>query len=137
MQAALRSTLFVPGSSERKLLDGSTRPVARRRFILGSLLAGAAARAMAQDTDRYPSRPVRLIVPAAPGGPSDLVARLVAQRLAEPLGQPVVVENMPGAGLMLGTGTVARARPDGYTLLFTTSTPIVMTPFTIKRCPTM
>ena len=135
MQAALRSMLFVPGSSERKLLNGSARPVARRRFILGSLLAGAAPRAMAQDTDRYPSRPVRLIVPAAPGGPSDLVARLVAQRLAEPLGQPVVVENMPGAGLMLGTGTVARARPDGYTLLFTTSTPIVMTPFTIKKVP--
>jgi len=107
----------------------------RRRFVVGSLLAGAAPSAMAQEADRYPSRPVRLIVPAAAGGPSDLVARLVAQRLAEPLGQPVVVENMPGAGLMLGTGAVARARPDGYTMLFTTSTPIVMTPFTIRKVP--
>lgn len=106
-----------------------------RRRVLAGLLAAGAGPAVAQETERYPARPVRFIVPAAAGGPSDIVARLVAQRLAEPLGQPVVVENMPGAGLMLGTSAVAKARPDGYTLLFTTSTPIVMTPFTVRKVP--
>lgn len=106
-----------------------------RRRLLGGLLAGGAWPAFAQDAERYPARPIRFIVPASAGGPSDVVARLVAQRLAEPLGQPVVVENMPGAGLMLGTSAVAKARPDGYTMLLTTSTPIVMTPFTVRKVP--
>ncbi|MFM1987665.1 MAG: hypothetical protein RJA99_622 [Pseudomonadota bacterium] len=109
----------------------------RRRcaIALGALVAGASIpRVFAQTAaDRYPSRPVRFVVPAAAGGPSDLVARMVAQRLGDALGQPVIVENLPGAGMALGTQTVARAAPDGQTLLFTTSTPIVMTPFTVKK----
>jgi tripartite-type tricarboxylate transporter receptor subunit TctC len=108
-----------------------------RRRVIAAIGAGAALpSAFAQGGgERYPTKPVRFVVPASAGGPSDLVARMVAQRLAEPLGQPVVVENVPGAGLILGTQTVARAAPDGYTLLFTTSTPIVMTPFTVKKLP--
>ena len=69
----------------------------------------------------YPTKPVRLIVGVAPGGANDTVARLVAQTLSERLGQPVVVENRPGAGGNIGLEAAANAPPDGYTLLFATS----------------
>jgi tripartite-type tricarboxylate transporter receptor subunit TctC len=65
----------------------------------------------------YPTRPITLVVPAPPGGQTDVVARIVAQHLAEKLGQPIVIENRAGAGTNIGTAHVARAAPDGYTLL--------------------
>jgi tripartite-type tricarboxylate transporter receptor subunit TctC len=69
----------------------------------------------------YPSQPVRIIVPFAPGGPSDIIARLIGQRLSERLGQPLVIENKPGGGGNIGTEAVVRAPADGYTLLLITS----------------
>lgn len=69
----------------------------------------------------YPDRPVTLVNPYAAGGPADVLARTLARQLADRLGQPVVVENRPGAGATVGTGYVARAKPDGYTLLMATS----------------
>ncbi len=106
------------------------------RCAMAGLVAGSPLVAWSQTADApFPARPVRFIVPAAAGGPSDVVARLAAQKLAEALGQPVIVDNQPGAGMVLGTTAVARAPADGYTLLFTTSTPIVMTPNTMKSLP--
>lgn len=105
----------------------------RRMLLLLAVALSAIAPAHAQQA--YPHKPIKLVVPASAGGPSDVVARLVGEGLAKALGQPVVVENKPGAAQTLGTAQVAKAEPDGYTLLFTTSTPIVMAPFTRKNLP--
>lgn len=94
----------------------------RRRTVAAGLLAGlsmALAPAHAQD---YPSKPVRLIVPFAPGGSADVFGRFIAQRLQESMGQSFVVDNRPGAGSVIGTDAVAKAAPDGYTLLVMSNT---------------
>ena len=85
-----------------------------------ALLAAAASAALAQAD--YPSRPVRIIVPSSPGGGTDILSRLLTPRLSERLGQPVVVDNRPGAGSIIGNELVAKASPDGYTLLMGIST---------------
>jgi tripartite-type tricarboxylate transporter receptor subunit TctC len=86
--------------------------------IVGSLfvaLLGAAAPASAQS--QYPAKPVKIVVPVTTGGPSDLVARLLGDKLSAALGKPVIIENRPGASQSLGAAVVAKADPDGYTLL--------------------
>jgi len=100
----------------------------RRQFL--HLAAGAAALPAASRIARaqvYPSRPVRLIVAFPAGGSSDIVARLLGQRLSERLGQPIVIDNRPGAGGNIGTEAVAKAAPDGYTLLLASNTNAVNT----------
>src|SRR5882724_13529429 len=82
--------------------------------------------------DDYPSRPIRLIVPYAPGGGADTVARIVAKRVAETIGQPIVLENRGGAGSIIGTDMVAKAEGDGYTLLLGQSGPISINPAVYK-----
>lgn len=82
--------------------------------IAGLVFLGMAGQVLAQ---KYPDRPIRLIVPYAPGGSVDTTSRLLAPRFAEALGQQVVVENRPGGGAIIGTGSVAKAAPDGYTIL--------------------
>lgn len=92
----------------------------QRRKVLGGFVALATAPALARaqrGADSFPSQPLKLVVPYAPGGTTDLVARLLAQGLGERLGQPIIIENRPGAGATLGSQAVAEARPDGYTLV--------------------
>ncbi len=89
--------------------------IAMKAFILLAL-AGVTSITAAQNTNAYPTKPITMIVPFPPGGVTDLVARELAKRLSEGLGQPVVVDNRAGAGGNIGTAVLARAQPDGYTL---------------------
>lgn len=92
-----------------------------------ALMSLAAAPALAADSaDAYPSQAIKLIVPFPPGGPTDALARRLAQSLSEPLGQPVIVENKSGAGGNIGSEYVAKSKPDGYTILFGTSGPLAI-----------
>ncbi|MDO9709004.1 Bug family tripartite tricarboxylate transporter substrate binding protein [Paracraurococcus lichenis] len=104
----------------------------RRGALLGAAGLLAAGRARAEE---WPARPIRLVVPFAPGGASDLLARLLAERLAPLLGQPIVVENRPGAGATLGADVVAKAKPDGYTLLYGTPGPQIVNPYLMRGLP--
>ncbi|OZI59013.1 tripartite tricarboxylate transporter substrate binding protein [Bordetella genomosp. 1] len=106
-----------------------------RRSLLKRVVALAAAAAVPAGpalAGAYPERPVTLVNPYAAGGPADLVARSLARGLEARLGQPVIVENKPGGGASIGTGFVARAKPDGYTLLLGTSAGHVVTPLMQK-----
>jgi tripartite-type tricarboxylate transporter receptor subunit TctC len=93
------------------------------------------ARAQNDEVRNYPQRPIRMIVPYAPGGGTDIVGRMAAKELSDALGQPVVIENRPGGAAIVGTEAVARAKPDGYTLLVAPSGPLVMNPVLRKSIP--
>lgn len=94
-----------------------------RGFAALALLGGNGTPTHAQS---YPTKPVRLIVPFAPGGTSEVLARIIAQKMAENIGQQFVIDNRPGAAGSLGTAITARSSPDGYTLVFTSLSPIVI-----------
>ena len=105
------------------------------KTCLGAVALACSALAHgAQSTPSYPTRPVRLIVPQSPGASTDLTARLIATKLSGALGQQVVVDNRPGAGSIIGTELVAKAAPDGYTLLVVASS-ITLNPSLHKNLP--
>jgi tripartite-type tricarboxylate transporter receptor subunit TctC len=99
------------------------------------LLTLATAMALPADAQDFPSRPVRMLIPYTPGGPTDFVGRALAQRLQKPLGQPVVVDNRPGGGGVIATEIVARANPDGHTLLFATPGQLITLPLLAPKLP--
>jgi len=103
-------------------------------FVTSALLLsqpGAAQNA----PDAFPTRPVKLVVPFPPGGPTDLTARLFGQKLSERWGQPVVVENRAGGNSAIGAQQIAKSAPDGYTLLIAMDVTLVMNPITTKNLP--
>jgi tripartite-type tricarboxylate transporter receptor subunit TctC len=102
-------------------------------MIRRHLLAGAAVFALAPArAQTFPDRPIRFVVPYAPGGSTDTSSRIVAEKLAQILGQPVVVENKAGGGTIIGTEHVARSKPDGYTLLLSPAALIANAAFGVK-----
>ena len=98
-------------------------------FAAAAWLAATAAGAA------YPERPIRLVIGQAPGGATDIVARAFAARLADALGQPIIIDNRPGAGGTLGAALVAKAPADGYTLLLATNGPIAIAPHVMRDLP--
>jgi tripartite-type tricarboxylate transporter receptor subunit TctC len=103
-----------------------------RRALLAAPLLALASPALGQG---WPTRPIRLVVPFAPGGTTDVMARLLAERLGPRLGQPMVVENRAGAGATLGAAAVAQAAPDGHTLLMSNSTSHGVSPALYPQIP--
>jgi tripartite-type tricarboxylate transporter receptor subunit TctC len=114
----------------------SRRPLTFRLHMYWTLLISVvalfASPSFAQDA--YPAKPIRIIVPTAPGGPSDLGSRMIGDELQKRWGKPVVVETRPGAGTIVGTEIVAKAAPDGYTLLMSPST-LATNPASYKKMP--
>ncbi len=102
-------------------------------LALGLIATSALAQAPDSGAQNYPNRPVRLVVPFPAGGPTDILARVVAQRLSEVWGQPVVIENQPGANTAIAAARVAKLPADGYTLLAAMDVTMVLNPLTTKN----
>ena len=111
----------------------TNRSPTRRAIVLACAAAALAATGLAARAADYPDKPIRLVVPFPAGGATDLMARTLGQKLAERLGQPVVIDNRAGAGGGLGAEAVANAAPDGYTLLFATMGSLTINPSLYKN----
>jgi tripartite-type tricarboxylate transporter receptor subunit TctC len=118
----IRPTQRRPVKAARRRLRATAAELARRKVL--HLVAGASAlpaMSWSAEAQAYPTRPITMIVPFTAGGTTDVIARILAERMRRSLGQPVVIENVAGAGGSIGTGRVAHARPDGYTVDFGTA----------------
>ena len=114
--------------------------IASRIFVAALAFATAAGVANAQGTSdadarNYPNRAIRIIVPFPPGGPADIVARFVGQRMSEDFGQPIVIDNRAGGNTAIGAQAAARSAPDGYTLFVPMDTTMVMNPLVMPNLP--
>jgi tripartite-type tricarboxylate transporter receptor subunit TctC len=111
------------------------RPISRRALLQGAAAAFAAGPAFAQNAAGWPDRNLRIVVPYPAGGSVDVLIRLIAERLKDKLGQPIVIENRPGAGGNTGIDAVAKSAPDGYTLGAATVGHFAINPFLYSRMP--
>ncbi|KAF1024053.1 MAG: hypothetical protein GAK30_00072 [Paracidovorax wautersii] len=120
-------------------MNNSPTHALRRRFAVAfcaaALLPAVAVFASAAHAASYPDRPIKLVVPWSPGGATDVIARVIGQHLGQALGQPVVVDNRPGAGGNIGTAAFVREKADGYTLLMGTSSTNAVNPSLYSRLP--
>lgn len=105
------------------------------RLLLSGVVAAATLAAPWAGAQTWPAKPVRLVVTFPPGGSSDVVARQLGPLLSERLGQAIVVDNKPGAGATIGAAEVARAAPDGYTLMMANTAPVSLSPFMLDPAP--
>src|SRR5262249_8418540 len=121
-------------ANRRKMMNQRNLVGVMRVILPAALLALQALVGGASAAD-YPARPIKLVVPYAPGGGADGVARIVAKTMSESIGQPIVIDNKGGAGAIVGTDLVAKAEPDGYTLLLGQSGPISINPAVYKSLP--
>ena len=103
--------------------------------LVVALAAAAVFAAAAEDVSRYPTRSIRIVVPFSAGSIVDLRARQIGDRLAKHVGQSVIVDNRPGGTTIIGADLVAKARPDGYTILMTSGATFVVTPVLVKSLP--
>jgi tripartite-type tricarboxylate transporter receptor subunit TctC len=127
-----------PRAGKKRFWEADAMRTLSRRLALALGLALGLAAALAAGTTRaddYPSHPIRLIVPYAAGGGADSVARIIAKRVGEAIGQAIVIENRGGAGSIIGTELVNKSDPDGYTLLLGQSGPISINPAVYKNLP--
>jgi tripartite-type tricarboxylate transporter receptor subunit TctC len=130
----------MPDSAQSQNPDAGRVPIRRRAHLCSNRLRWLAAAAVAsvllqfagtvhaQDAASFPNQPIRVVIPAGAGGALDVIARVVGQKLTERLGQPVVIENRAGANTIIGTEFVAKAPPDGYTILCAAAASIVTNP---------
>src|SRR6202790_3952150 len=125
-----------PRGAKERAMRGLLKSTARMALLAGAglLACGVSAQSPSKSVQPYPNRPVQIIVPFTPGTGMDVLARTVGQKLSERWGQPVVVDNRPGASGNIGTDMVVRAAPDGYTLLITATT-LVMTVILYRTVP--
>jgi tripartite-type tricarboxylate transporter receptor subunit TctC len=115
-------------------MKDSKSPISNlRRTVLLALASSAMALCGSASAQAYPSKPIKMIVPYAAGGSTDLTARLIAKSLSARLGQPVIVDNRAGAGGSIGHDAVAKSAADGYTLLFSAAGPLTVTPHTYPK----
>src|SRR2546428_5950298 len=104
------------------------------RVLVSALFAAWASFPVLAD-EQFPNRPIRIIVPFPAGGPSDIVARIIGQRMSEDWRQPVVIENRPGANTVIGAQAAAKAAPDGHTLFMAIDSTLVMNQYLYKSLP--
>jgi tripartite-type tricarboxylate transporter receptor subunit TctC len=126
------------GGQERRVIDRELRRTVMLRIAAGfaALCASLCTPAAAQDAAKdYPNRAIHIVVPFPAGGPADVAARLLGQRMNEDWGQPVIVDNRPGGNTVIGALQVAKAAPDGYTLLMAIDSTLVMNQYLYKSLP--
>src|SRR5438132_29488 len=133
---AKRATVRIARANGTKSPGGAMARAVR--FLLAASLAISASGAAAAEEDpsaSFPNRPIRMIVPFPAGGPSDIVARRIGQTMSQDWGQPVVIENRPGANTIIGAQAAAKAAPDGYTLFMAIDSTLVMNQYLYKSLP--